>query len=301
MAGSAGGSLCRRALRGVSVVLSLIAGAASASPGRPVTTPAEIPQTASATAEPDLASLLNRAAEYCDKLSRAVLDFVCREKVEEWFYGEGQNINVQLSGMVFVDNGLEKHKYIYDYQLVHDRAGRLRENRTLVQEQGKKVELRDAPLKTHIFKYAYVVMGPLGLLSRNHQADFDYKIAREEKLAGEPSVVIEAVPKPGVHPDCLFGTIWLRKRDAGILKIQWNPASMENYASVEDVGRKLRLKPDILMISEYAFETNGIRFPSRYTVKEDYRGKHGGLFEHSETVVTYDRYKFFTVETDVKF
>ena len=252
-----------------------------------------------ATSESGLSSLKSQAADYCDSLSHAVLDFVCRERIEEWFYGEPQDINL-LSGIFFLDNRIGRYKYIYDYQLIRDRTGHIRENRTLLQEEGKKVELRDAPLNTHVIKYAYVVMGPLGLLSRSHQADFDYKITREEKLAGEPTVVIEAIPKPGVHPDYLYGTIWLRKSDAGILKVQWNPASMENYASVEDVGRKLRMKPDILMTSEYAFEKNGIRFPSRYNVKERYLG-YRGRFERSETDVIYDQYKFFTVETEVKY
>ena len=254
----------------------------------------------SAAGESELSSLLGLAANYCDKLSRAVLNFVCRERIEESFYMEGDAFT-QLSGILFVDSHEERYRYVYDYQLVRDRAGNIRESRTLLEEQGKKVEVPGASLKTHIFKHAYVVMGPLGLLSRNHQADFDYKIAREEKPGGEPAVVIEAVPKPGIRPDYLFGTIWLRKRDAGILKIQWNPSSIDNYAGVEEVARQLGMKPDILMTSEYAFEKNDIRFPSRYTVKENYSGKLGRRFQHSQTVVTYDRYKFFTVETEVIF
>ncbi len=253
-----------------------------------------------ASDESDLPSLLGRAADYCDRLSRTVLNFVCRERIEEWFYVETNDIN-EFSRIVFINNRKESWKYAYDYQLVRDRAGLLRESRILLEEQGKKVQVPDAPLKTHVFKYAYVVMGPFGLLSRNHRADFEYKITREEKIGGEPTVVIEAAPKPGVQLDYLFGTIWLRKRDAGILKIQWNPASMENYAGVETIAHKLNMKPNILMTSEYAFENNGIRFPSRYTVKESYLGKMGRRFQHSETDVAYDRYKFFTVETEVKY
>jgi len=249
----------------------------------------------------ELSSLLNRTGDYCDKLSRAVLNFVCRERIDEWLYGQGQDFNEIVGTFFITNNHMERYKYVYDYQLVRDRAGHIRESRILLQEQGKKVEVPDAPLKTHIFKHAYVVMGPLGLLGRDHQADFDYRIAREEKVGGDEAVVIEAVPKPGVRVDYLFGTVWLRKKDAGILKIQWNPSSLENYEALERDAQRLKRKPGIIMISEYAFETNGIRFPSRYTVKEDYRGRHGGHFVRSETVVLYDRYKFFTVETEVKF
>jgi hypothetical protein len=169
-----------------------------------------------ATSSPDLQSMLDRAADYCDRLSRTVLNFVCRERIEEWYYAKENDIN-ELFGMIFIDSRKERWRYIYDYQLIRDRAGFIQESRTLLEEQGKKVEISDAPLKTHIFKHAYVVMGPLGLLSRNHQADFEYKITREEKVGGEPTVVIEAVLKPGVRLDYLFGTIWLRKRDADIL------------------------------------------------------------------------------------
>ena len=253
-----------------------------------------------AAAEAELASLLDRAADYCDKLSRAVLNFVCRERIDEWFYVEKEAYNVRYD-IFFIDNHEKKFKSVYDYQLVRDRAGHIQETRTLIKEQGKKTDIPNAPLKTHIFKHAYVVMGPLGLLGRVNQANFDYKIAREEKVGGEAAVVIEAVPKPGFRPDYLFGAVWLRKRDASVLKIQWSPSSIENYEAVVGEAQKFGRKPDILMTSEYALETKGIRFPSRYAVRENYLGKHGGHFTRSETVVIYNEYKFFTVETDVMF
>lgn len=81
-------------------------------------------------------------------------------------------------------------------------------------------------------------------------------------------MVVEAVPKPGIRLQHLFGTIWLRKKDAGILKIEWNPASINNYQGVEETAKRLHVTPSLLVISEYAYEKNGIRFPSRYTLKE---------------------------------
>jgi hypothetical protein len=246
------------------------------------------------TKELDLPSILKKAAEYCDRLSRAVLNFVCREQVDEWFIPLDR-----LPGTVFLGVREVTSRYVYDYQLTRERAGLIRENRTLLEEAGKEVRVPDAPLKTHIFSHAYVVMGPLGLLSRSSQADNDYRVIREEKVNGEPAVVLEAVPKPGVQSDHLFGTIWLRKSDAGILKIQWNPSSIANYEGVEAIAKELGTKPGILMTSEYAFEKNGIRFPSRYSVDENYIWRPGRRMKRSQTVVTYDRYRFFTVETDV--
>jgi len=248
----------------------------------------------------ELNYLLERAAEYCDKLSRSVLDFVCRERIEEWFYpGAGPSSSWRKRRAIFVGRR-ETRALTYDYQLVRDRAASIRENRTLLKENRKDVQIPDSPLKTSFFWHAFVVMGPLGLLSRDRQADHDYGLVREEKVGGEPAYVIEAVPKPGVRSDHLVGTIWLRSRDAGILKIEWNPSSIDNYAGVEATGKRLEMTPHVIMTSEYAFEKNGIRFPSRYTVKETYvRG--GRHFQRSQTDVLYDRYKFFTVETQVKF
>jgi len=248
----------------------------------------------------DLKSLLERAAEYCDKLSRSVLDFVCRERIEEWFYPEASPTSSWRRQRVIFVGRREMRGHTYDFQIVRDRAGSIRENRTLLKENRKDVQVPDAPLKTSFFWHAYVVMGPLGLLSRDRQADHDYRIAREEKVGGEPASVIEAVPKTGARSDHLVGTIWLRTRDAGILKIEWNPSSIDNYAGVEETGKRLGMTPRVVMTSEYAFEKNGVRFPSRYSVKEVYiRG--GRHFQRSQTNVIYDRYKFFTVETQVKF
>ena len=254
------------------------------------------------SAASELQVILDRAAEYCDRLSRSVLNYVCRERIEERIRPEARPPFPNY-GRPFIFVGPEvTYKYVYDYQLIRDRTGSIRESRILLKENGKDVRVSDVPLKMHVFTHSYVVMGPIGLLSRAIQAKHDYTVAREEKVGGEPAWVVAAVPKPGVWLQHLFGTIWLRKKDAGILKIEWNPSSIENYKGVEETAKRLGMTPDILLTSEYAFEKNGIRFPSRYTVKEIYRrGKSGRRFRRSETGVVYDQYKFFTVETTVEF
>lgn len=249
----------------------------------------------------DLKLVLERAAEYCDRLSRSVLDFVCRERVEEWFYPEARTVFSWFRRSTVFVGRRETHTCTYDYQLIRDRTGSIRENRTLLKEDRKDLRVSDAPLKTRLFWHAYVVMGPLGLLSRERQADHDYRVVREEKAGRERVLVVEAVPKPGVRSDHLVGTIWLRLNDAGILKIEWNPSSIDNYAGVEETAKRLDMTPRIDLTSEYAFEKKGIRFPSRYTVKESYTRRNGRRFQRSQTDVLYDQYKFFTVETDVKF
>jgi hypothetical protein len=251
---------------------------------------------------PDLPLILTKAAEYCEKLDRAVLYFVCHETITEWFRPNARPGFPSSGHRRVVFGATETHHYVYDYQLIRSREGAVKESRTLLREDGKDVKVSEAALKTSLFWHANVVMGPLGLLSLERQADHDYRIVREEKYQGETALVVEAIPKPGIRLQHLFGTIWLRKKDAGILKIEWNPASINNYQGVEETAKRLNMTSGLLVISEYAFEKNGIRFPSRYTLKEIYsQGKSGRRFERSEIDVVYDQYKFFRVETDVTY
>lgn len=269
-------------------------------PGVTVSAPAAAAAARAPKTELDLQSFLDRAADYCDKLSRSVLNFVCRERIEEWCYSDYGRRSAEDGSLVFI--GVAKtSKYTYDYQLVRSSEGSIRETRTLLQDDGREVRVPDAPLKTKTFTYAYVVMGPLGLLSRRSQGDNVYRLVKDDKVGGEPAVVIEVVPKPGVRLEHLFGTVWLRKADAQVLKIEWNPSTIQNYQGVEDMARSMQMKPGLVMTSEYAFEKNGIRFPSRYTIKEIYTRPVRRQFLRSQTEVAYDRYQFFTVETEVKF
>jgi hypothetical protein len=250
----------------------------------------------------ELKLILDRAAEYCDRLSRSVMNFVCRERIDEWFRPEAPQQSFSHGIRIVFVGSRETFQYVYDYQLIRDREGSIRETRTLLKENGKVGQVSEAQLKTHCFWHANVVMGPLGLLSRERQAEHDYRIIRGDKIRGEQVLVVEVVPKPGGQQGHLFGTIWLRQKDAGILKIEWNPASIDNYQGVEDIAKRLGLTPSLLATSEYAFEKNGIRFPSRYTLKEIYRrGQSGARYQRSETDVIYDQYKFFVVETEVEY
>jgi hypothetical protein len=74
---------------------------------------------------------------------------------------------------------------------------------------------------------------------------------------------------------------------------------MGNYEGIEEMARELGMKPRLSFVSEYDFEKNGLRFPSRYEIEEAYSSKVRAPLVRSKTEVTYDAYKFFTVETGV--
>lgn len=127
----------------------------------------------------------------------------------------------------------------------------------------------------------------------------NYAIKKEVKFKGERCHVIEVVPKSQVQPNHLFGKAWVRQNDCSILKIEWYQESMGNIERIEEQASKLEAKPRITFVSEYAFEKNGIRFPSRYFIKEEYV-KRARRLKISETAIVYKDYKFFIVETKIK-
>jgi hypothetical protein len=85
------------------------------------------------------------------------------------------------------------------------------------------------------------------------------------------------------------------------LKIEWDVRSAGNYEKIVEFAKRINSEPRITMISEYEIEKNGIRFPSKYLVREAYYSRRGRTFVRSEINVTYEEYKFFTVDTKIKY
>jgi hypothetical protein len=241
-----------------------------------------------------IAAILKSCSEYCQKLENASLDFVCKEEIRERiFYGRGSAIPLVRRLRFFKEN-----TYLYDYQLVR-KDRRISEQRILIEENGQEQHKENAVLQTEIFEHNHVVLGPIGLLSKYWQERHDYEIIGEEELGKQKAIIIEATPRKNMISDQLFGRIWVKKEDASILKIEWNQKSMGNFKKIEELAAKLNSDPLIVSASEYMIEKNGIRFPSRYFVKESYINPSRGKLTLSETTVTYSDYKFFTVETEV--
>ncbi|MCJ7579583.1 MAG: hypothetical protein MUP98_03500 [Candidatus Aminicenantes bacterium] len=238
----------------------------------------------------ELDLILKKCAEYCEKLNNSVLDFICMEKITE-------EIHKGSPGLML---GIELNSYIYDYQFI--RGGEsIHEKRNLIRENGLKKNIVDTQLKTKRFRHKHVIFGPIGLLSEKQQEIHDYQIVDERNYKKEKVVILEALPKFPEISNTLYGKIWIRKKDFRILKIEWKQESLENIEAVDEIAKKWNSKPIITFISEYAFEKNEIRFPSRYSVDELYLLPNGIKHHRSKLTVIYDDYKFFTVDTKVKY
>jgi len=231
-----------------------------------------------------LAAVLKKAVEYCRRLDKAALDFTCLEEVKETthFYTPSTDI------------------YLYDYQFVRKGEG-IQERRNLVSVNGKKSNVRDTPLNTASFQYKNVLFGPIGLLSEFWQAYHNYRIVGEETTQGAGALMVEATPKPDLPVTHPYGRIWIKPGDGSVLKIVWEARSLGNYKMAEEWGLANDAEPRITAFTEYRFEKNGLRFPSLNHTEEAYIRKDKRKYTSAEISTTYRGYKFFTVETEVKY
>lgn len=284
----------------VSVILCVAAGV--------LTSPLAAAQI-SGTPEEEWRPLLKKTAEYCRRLERAALDFICLERISETV-DFSKDVSLQEArskrsgGDTLPGRGVRiprqkiMNSYVYDYQLVR-KGGEAEERRILIEENGEKGSVKDAPLKTLNFVYRNALFGPLGVLGEAAQPLFEYGLAGEETIDGRRAFVVEARPKPGAAAEYLYGKAWIRADDAAILKIQWNPEGVGRQELFRDRAERYKAAAELTMVSDFTVEKNGIRFPSRFRIEEAYVGPEGKRFVRSETTVVYDDFSFFVVEVDV--
>jgi len=263
------------------------------------------PQAAASDARLD--RILAMTKEYCRRLESAALDFVCVEDIKEEIFripqpGDDATISDQMG--ILLTPSRPSHKivrsFVHDYQFVR-KGDRRVENRTLVKEDGIPRNEPNASLSTITVRVENALFGPVGLLGKAKQPEFEYAIASETTDKGKKVFLVDAVPKPAYAGVRCNGRIWILEEDASIVRIEWEQTSVGNFQAILETARVLNAEPSLVSVTEYDVVKNGIRFPGRDTTEEAYLLKTGKKFVRSKTTILYKDYKFFTVETDVKF
>ncbi len=250
----------------------------------------------------ELHEILKKCADYCENLANLSLNFICKEIIEEKIYIIPSYLTMSLHSIfstITYYSKIERNTYIYDYQLIK-RGNKIEEKRILLEENGRKVYVKNAPLKTKRFYSIRPVFAPIQFLSRNWQKNYEYKIIKQERINGRQIIVIRALPKDKKNFKKInYGKVWIDKEDFSILKIE---IEQESLIGFEKIPQKY-LKPVFTVIHFYEAEKNGIRFPSKTVFKENYiMMKYGKkLIKKSETIISYDNYRFFTVKVEVEY
>jgi len=257
----------------------------------------------------ELETILKKCAEYCERLANSALHFVCEETInEEINHGHfgGDRVVTISGGNIAMRSGaggrnIERNEYVYDYQLIK-KGNKIEETRTLLKENGKKKHEKNAPLKTKRFYSKRSVYGPIGLLGNEQQGKYDYKIIKEQTIKKRKTYVIEVTPKINIEGNPNFGKVWIDKEDFSVLKIEIKQESLAGFEKIDQESEKQKMTPRITTTHDYFIEKNGIRFPSKTVCEEIYVARMRRVRTRiSETRITYDNYKFFTVDTKIKY
>ncbi len=272
--------------------------------------PENNPQKSTASSRPDMTDILQNCAEYCRKLANSALFFICREKIKEEIY------EFRSGGTVVVSGGkgeaitygtapsfrrrANRNSYVYDYQLVK-KGETIEETRTLLEENGRKKDLENAPLKTQRFFSRRAIFGPVGFFGREWHDVYDYEFIKQVRVDGRETYVIKAKPKVPIEGKPNYGTLWVDKTDSSVIKMEVEDQSLAGFEKILEVAKSRGLKPILTTVHEYGILKNGLRFPSRTVFNEKYSGSRSRGFTESKTEIRYEKYRFFTVETKVEY
>jgi len=256
----------------------------------------------------ELNIILKKCAEYCERVKSIALFYMCQEEIKEKanVYRIVDTLRTTPYGITEIVPGeslklkrTRTSSYLYDYQLMK-KEEELKEQRILLEKNKRKKHIENAELEVR-FNAAYLIYGPVGFLSRYWQNYFDYEIIGQEDIDKIPSAIIKATPKPNNKENRNFAKIWINERDGSILQIEWEPESIIDYKGKNIEIPAGNLKTVVVWKVTYGVEKNGVRFPGRQHIQEFLVSESGKRYIGNEIITNFNDYKFFIVETEIKY
>jgi hypothetical protein len=250
-----------------------------------------------------LDAILEKTAAYCERVKDIALFYVCKEKVEDerYFFSNRNLLKFSVSLSDEIEPGrMRKKTYTYDYQLVK-KEKELREKRILLEEDGEEKYEENVEFRPVKYYGKYLVYGAVGFLSRQWQPRFKYRIVGQEVVEGKKTIVIESSPREEREENCNYGRIWVDEEDSSILKIEYDPRSLKDFEDEMSKSPVDGLKRTVVWFISYGIEKHGVRFPSQQLIQEFYINDEGERILLEKISFSYEDYKFFVVETEVKY
>ncbi len=259
-----------------------------------------------------LEAILDKCADYCEKIRSLALYFVCKEKILEVEFAELPERLREIvirhglgDGPYKITIGCSPHlrdvyRCVYDYQLIRKPyTNKVMEKRILLSENHEKKHVKNAELKTR-FHHSQLFLAPVAIFGKSNQADYDYQIIGREKHYMDEEIVIEAIPRPHAQGNKMHGKAWISEEDYSITRIEWTSDSVENMDALEIEAEFLQARPEVMCSVEFKHRIKDIRFPNKYSLIEAYYHKNRRLYNRTEITVHYRDYQFFIVSTKVK-
>jgi len=249
-----------------------------------------------------LNQILNKTADYCERVKRIALYYVCMENTKDkiFFYRSSRSIKESPYGEseIVPSRSLtlkrtRNYSYSFDYQLIKQ-GEELKEQRIPLKKKKKKAELDVR------YSAKYLVYGPVGFLSRYWQDYFDYEITGEERIGETLATVIKAMPKANNEENRNFARMWINEKDGSILQIEWEPESILDYEGKTIRSLSEELETAVVWKVTYGIEKNRVRFPSRQHIQEFLVAEAKKRYIRNEIITVFQNYKFFVVDTEIK-
>jgi len=266
-----------------------------------------------------LKEILEGSAEYCRKLLESALDYICEETISDVFFNLASPEELKKSAVVLTQIGgadlitelggtrytaakgkTERNKYVCDYLLIK-RGDKIESSRIILKENGHPLPDRSRHLEEVRFSSLSPFLEPGKILGHERQKLFNFRVLKEDKINGKRAFVIEAVPKLGEAGGIEYGKIWVEKEDFKVLRMEVTGLPLEGYESVLKELAQYNLKSKFATTFQYRIEKKGVAFPSNVSIRVNY--PFPGLepvayiVEKIRTDITYEKYKFFAVET----
>jgi hypothetical protein len=256
-----------------------------------------------------LTSLLDKAAQYCQKLKKATFYFVCIEEVIDNYWIRGQQVK-------------EDH-YLFDYQILMGENGHMKESRQLKKKVPKlgnnktrrKRRKKNREKETEIiytnFFSNYPFLMPNSMLAEEYRQKYRFRLLGQEKIGNHTLIKICVDPRQeGVmQKGSNYGVVWIDQKDGSVYKIELAANSVGGLAKLKQEARKKRNRLKITDVHWYEVQRNGLRFPSRTEINGyylDWNQAKGTInknklhaLEQVGTIFEYKNYKFFKVNVDV--
>ncbi len=256
----------------------------------------------------ELEIILEKCAEYCERVKSIALFYVCREEIQDKinYYLVSDFMRVSPLGSIREEvrkgpklERIRNNSFIYDYQLIKEEE-KLLEKRTLLEKNNRKRRKKNAQLEVRLSS-EYLVYGPVGFLSQYWQDYFYYEIIGQERINNILATVIKATPNPNNEDNRNFAQLWINEEDGSILQIEWQPESIIDHKGNLINLQALDFEVNVEWRVTYGVEKNGVRFPDQQHIQEFLVSEEGEKFLQNEIFILYNNYKFFIVETEIKY
>lgn len=249
------------------------------------------------TVNPELGKYLRGAAAYCEKLKKSAFHFICRETVADTL----REFNTY--GDVIEQVKVRR----FDYQLLHVN-NRVNEQRLPIEKKLPGQERNSMKNPVFSFFNERAVFAPGTLLAKERQTLFRYEIIKYRKHNDREFAVIHVIPrKPGTF---FFssGEVWLDMENYSVRRISVVPRYIHGYEKLIERAQIFKTRLFLNCEIDFNHEYKRLYFPTEVSIVETYQGgpiitRVTGIrgLEHTRTVFSYLDYRFFNVETDVRY